>query len=451
MEPRTIAHGFLDFVNHAVTPFHAVAVAKRLLSGANFTELHEHETWTLSPGSKYFFTRNETSIYAFVIGREFSPLEGGFRCIGTHTDSPCPKLAPNSRQDSNGFLKLNVQLYGGGLWHSWFDRDLTVAGRILVRENERLESRLVHVKRPIINLPQLAIHLSSTRDKFEYDKENHVKPLLSTLLLEREKYPNGAKRHSQGLLELISQEINVPVSQIEDLELNVIDSNPSQITGLYEEFISSPRIDNLASTFCALTSISETDNNGKDIKLFAAFDHEECGSLSMQGADSSHADQTLRRILAVLPGDTAPDAVEAFYRRSFILSADMAHAQHPNYPEKHQSSHAPQMHQGVVIKNNANQRYASEAIGSTLLRTLGSRNNIKMQEFMVKNDSPCGTTIGPILAGQTGIRTADIGAPMLAMHSCREMMGTDDAYHYANFMKVFYSDSHDFAEGAALR
>jgi len=269
-------------------------------------------------------------------------------------------------------------------------------------------------------------------------------------VLENKHHPDGCKKHSQGLLELIAREINCDISHIFDLELNIIDSSPSIISGLYEEFISSGRIDNLASTYCAMKGISETDNSGKDIKMFIAFDNEECGSLSMTGADSAHVENSLRRILSTLPGEKSPDFIDAFFSRSFIISADMAHAVHPNFSEKHQSSHSPTMHGGVVIKTNPNTRYATEPVGASIVRCLAERNNIKTQEFIVRNDSPCGTTIGPILAGQTGIRVVDIGGPMWSMHSIREMMGTDDMHFYLNFMKAFYNDPHPLYEDASL-
>ncbi|CAG9310945.1 unnamed protein product [Blepharisma stoltei] len=450
METRLIAKGFLDFVNFSVSPFHAISRAKSSLLSSKFQELREHESWNLSPGGKYFFTRNESSIYAFSVGSQYTPHEGGFRIIGSHSDFPCPKLAPVSKYENEGFIKLNIQLYGGGLWHSWFDRDLTLAGRVIVSQNNQIHSKLLHIKRPIISIPQLAIHLTTNRENFEFNKETQFKPLLCTGKAEKENYPENNKRHAQGLLELISKEIGCKTEEILDLDLCIIDTAPAVLSGLYEEFISSARLDNLMSAYCSLQSLINSNTDGKDIKLLAAFDNEEVGSLSMQGANSIVAEQTFRRILETLPGNKKNDAIEGFFRRSLALSADMAHAVHPNYSDKHQTCHSPIVHGGVVIKANPNQKYATDPVGAAFIRTLAKKYSIPTQDFIVKNNSPCGSTIGPYIAGNTGIRVIDIGAPMLAMHSCREIMGVDDAYYYMKIMAAFYDDSQNYYEGALL-
>lgn len=450
MQGRAVAQGFLDFVNVSVTPFHAVHSSKTILANAGFQELMEHKPWKLEKGGKYYFTRNHSSIFAFVIGNGFGPETGAFRIIGTHTDSPCPKLAPASKVASSGFIKLNVMLYGGGLWNSWFDRDLTVAGRVVITKGERIETRLVHIKRPILAMPELAIHLTTNRDGFEYNKESHLKPLLCSLLVSNKSHPENTSKHSEGMLHLIAQELGCSVEEISDLELCVVDTQPSALTGLYQEFINSPRIDNLASTYCALQALAETDIEGKDIKFWAGFDNEEVGSVSIMGADSVITTNSLNRILTTLCPDMTGDFKEIVFRKSFALSADMAHALHPNYSEKHHPQHAPVMHGGVVLKMNANQRYATDFVGCTMIRAIAARHSIPLQEFIVKNDSPCGSTIGTMLAANTGIRVVDVGAPQFSMHSCREMMGTDDAYYYYSFMKAFFDDPHPVFDEAAL-
>ena len=450
MQGRAIAQSFIEFVNASVTPFHAVSTSRSLLQSSGFEELHEHKSWSLKLGGKYFFSRNQSSIFAFVVGKEFNSESGAFRIIGTHTDSPCPKLAPASKVSSGGFIKLNVMLYGGGLWNSWFDRDLTVAGRVVLSLGERIESRLIHIKRPILVIPELAIHLSSNREAFEYNKESHLKPVLCSLLASNKSHPDNSGKHPEGLLHLIAQELNCSVEDISDLDLCVVDTNPARLTGLYEEFISSPRIDNLASSFCALQALSETDTEGKDIKFWAGYDNEEVGSVSIMGADSVVTTNTMNRILTCLIPNGAADVKDVVFRKSFALSADMAHAQHPNYSEKHHPQHAPQMHKGVVLKMNANQRYATDFVGCSIVRALAARHSVPLQEYIVKNDSPCGCTIGTMLAATTGVRVVDVGAPQFAMHSCREMMGADDAFYYYSFMKAFFDDQHALNDEASF-
>lgn len=450
MQGRAIAQGFIEFVNSSVTPFHAVSTSKAHLQSSGFQELHEHQSWSLNKGGKYFFSRNQSSIFVFIVGKDFSAETGGFRIIGTHTDSPCPKIAPASKVTSGQFIKLNVMLYGGGLWNSWFDRDLTVAGRVVLNKGERIESRLIHIKRPILVMPQLAIHLSSNRDAFEYNKESHLKPILCSLLASNKSHPENEHKHSEGLLHLISQELSCNVEDISDLDLCVVDTNPARLTGLYEEFISAGRIDNLASSFCALQALSESDNEGKDIKFWAAYDNEEVGSVSIMGADSVVTSNTMNRILTCLCPEATGDFKDVVFRKSFALSADMAHGLHPNYQEKHHPQHAPLMHKGVVLKMNANQRYATDFVGCSIIRSLAARHSIPLQEYIVKNDSPCGSTIGTMLAAMTGVRVVDVGAAQFAMHSCREMMGTDDAYYYYSFMKAFFDDPHALNDEASF-
>ena len=299
-------------------------------------------------------------------------------------------------------------------------------------------------------MPELAIHLTTNRDGFEYNKEAHLKPLLCTLLTSAKSHPESSQKHFEGLLHLIAEEISCNVEEISDLELCVVDTNPAALTGLYEEFISSPRIDNLLSTYCALQALAETNNEGKDIKFWGAYDNEEVGSVSITGADSVITTNALNRILNSLCEDAKGDFKEIIFRKSFGLSADMAHAIHPNYTEKHHPQHAPAVHGGVVLKMNPNQRYATDFVGHSIVKSLASKHSIPIQDYIVKNDSPCGSTIGTFLAANTGIRIVDVGAPQFAMHSCRELMGTDDAYFYYSFMKAFYDDSSPLYDEASL-
>mmetsp|Transcript_32970 Transcript_32970/g.57910 ORF Transcript_32970/g.57910 Transcript_32970/m.57910 type:complete len:444 (+) Transcript_32970:3802-5133(+) len=442
MQSRAIAESFLEFVNYAVSPFHAVQFWKDKLSHRGFTELHEHVHWELTPGGKYFFSRNQSCLFAFIVGNQYDPAASAFRIIGTHTDSPCPKLAPHWLNKAGGFDRLNIQLYGGGIWHSWFDRDLTLGGRVIVEEDSTLQSKLIHIKRPILRIPNLAIHLTTERDSFTFNKESQFKPLFATAL--------GDENSEKNLLGLIAEEAGVSVESIRDLELCVVDAIPASLMGIHNEFISSPRLDNLMSTYCALSALLEASEDSKDINIAMSFDNEEVGSTSMMGADSIVPDQVLTRIIETLPGSLQSDSVFSFYRRSWMISADMAHGIHPNYSEKHQPDHAPHVQKGVVIKINANQRYATDHIGASVLRHLGKIANVPTQDFIVKNDSPCGSTIGPLMAAKTGIRVVDIGAPQFAMHSVREFMGTDDAHYYYHFMQAFYSRFQEISVPCAL-
>jgi aspartyl aminopeptidase len=392
--PR-VAEELVDYLNDSWTSFHACAESARMLTAAGFTRLSERDEWKLEPGGKYFFTRNSSSIVAFAVGEKYAP-GNGFNIIGAHTDSPCPKLKPVSAITKGGFLNVGVQTYGGGLWHTWFDRDLSVAGRVLLRRGKdggRLSHELVRVERPIIRIPTLAIHLDRNvnTEGFKLNIETHLAPVLSTAIkgeLEVETVRSGggegeaagagagegkkkgvkAKKpaHHPLLLAVLAEELGCDAHEIVDFELEVCDVQPSVIGGAAREFIYSGRLDNLASSFCALKALIEAGGGGSlkeetGVRMIALFDNEEVGSDSTAGAGGTVvADALTRTIQCLCGGEGAEEGLtQRTLRNSFLVSADMAHALHPNYMDKHEANHQPKMHQGVVVKHNANQRYAT--------------------------------------------------------------------------------------------
>eukprot|EP01027_Heterolobosea_sp_BB2_P008377 GEZU01012422.1.p1 GENE.GEZU01012422.1~~GEZU01012422.1.p1 ORF type:complete len:472 (-),score=159.64 GEZU01012422.1:1025-2440(-) len=450
-ESLPLARKFIDFVNKACTPFHAVdEIRKRLLS-SGFKQLYETDNWKLERNGRYFFTRNQSTICAFAVGGKYT-TGNGFKIVAAHTDSPDLKLKPVSAQSSQNYLQVGVQCYGGGLWHTWFDRDLTVAGRVLVEHpNENGQSTfkhtLVRVDRPILRIPTLAIHLNrEVSEGFKFNNENHLLPVLSTniqsQLGEDNKSATTKSRHHAVLLDILAKELNCKVEQIRDFELSVVDTQLSAIGGANNEFIFSPRLDNLLSCFCALEGLLEADQSvadDVDVRVIALFDNEEVGSDTAYGAGSSLMKDLIERINTLLATKDSPlDAYNTCISRSFIISADMAHAVHPNYPDKHQQNHRPEIHKGPVIKVNANQRYATTAPTSLVIQELAKRNKIPVQDFVIRNDMGCGSTIGNIMASGLGIRTVDIGNPQLSMHSIREMCGTIDLTYSACLIKAFF-------------
>lgn len=457
------AEGFLEFVNASPSPYHAVRSSIELLEGAGFIRLREDVDWgkELRPSSGYFTTRFGTSLLAFRTGSSFNKEDlCGFDVIGAHTDSPCFKVKPISKAGKAGYLQLGVETYGGGLWYSWFDRDLTVAGRIVVEDGGESKTVLVHVKRPLMRIASLAIHLNrEANSNFAPNTETHTAPILATEIKasleggkakeeesdEQKKKKNGDEKYHAALIGVLAEEIGCDPSAIKDMDLYIADSQPSAIGGLMKEFMFSPRLDNLASCYTSLRALVKTSLEGDDlvnktdrtVNMICLFDHEEIGSRSAQGACSPFLLDSMKRIVAVLERPTCLSSVLA---RSFIISADMAHAVHPNYVSKHEDKHCPALHKGVVIKTNQNQRYATNGYTGFVLREIASRRGIPTQEFVVRNDSPCGSTIGPIIAGGTGIRTVDVGMPQLAMHSCREMCGVDDFDHAIDLFAAFFAD-----------
>jgi len=444
MLPTHLALGrrFVDFVNASPTAFHAVDTSKKILNHSGFKQLSEKDKWTLEPNGKYYFTRNQSTIVAFAVGGKWKP-GNGLNMLGAHTDSPHLELKPNSLTEANGYLQVAIQTYGGGLWTTWFDRDLTIAGRVLVKRGETFVSELVHIQRPILRVPTLAIHLDrDSGNKLEFNKQTQLLPILATSIANQlNESPNiaGEKRLHPPLLHLLAEELKVSVADIKDFDLSVVDTQPAGLGGIFSEFIFSPRLDNLMMSFCGLTGLIESLEDPMVLKeetnvwALALFDHEEVGSESSHGAASPIVSELVKRISG------APDLVERATRQSFLISADMAHALHPNYADKHESGHKPALHKGVVIKTNTNQRYATTLESGFIIRELATRNNIPFQEFVVRNDVLCGSTIGPIISSRTGIRTVDIGNPQLSMHSIREMCGTSDVTHAVNLIKAFYS------------
>ncbi|KAJ8551511.1 hypothetical protein K7X08_021526 [Anisodus acutangulus] len=455
----SIVGDLLDYLNESWTQFHATAEAKRQLIAAGFHLLKENEQWDLQPGGRYFFTRNMSSLVAFAIGTKYS-IGNGFHVIAAHTDSPCLKLKPKSASTKSGYLMVNVQTYGGGLWHTWFDRDLSVAGRVILRADDgSFLHRLVKITRPLLRVPTLAIHLNRTvnQDGFKPNLETHLIPLLATKTenatadsTEKSNVSSSKDIHHQLLLKILSDELNCKIDDIVNVELNLCDTQPSCLGGANNEFIFSGRLDNLASSFCGLRALvdscalPEDLSNEIAIRMIALFDNEEVGSDSYQGAGAPTMFEAMRRITDCLSHQSAGESdFSRAIHHSFLVSADMAHGVHPNFVDKHEEHHRPELQKGLVIKHNANQRYATSGVTSFLFKEVARLHNLPTQDVVVRNDMGCGSTIGPILASGVGIRTVDCGIAQLSMHSVREMCGKEDidiAYkHFKAFYQTFSS------------
>lgn len=429
-----------EFLTDSSDPFHAVANCVKKLEAAGFIGLRKREPFAgkLAPGGKYYYTINHSTLVAFTVGERYV-AGNGFVVLGGHTDSPNLKVKPHSKKAQHGCLQLGVECYGGGLWHTWFDRDLGLSGRVLVRDVDGMISqKLVKLDHPVARVSTLCIHLQSPEERaaFQINKENHTIPIIGThTLLEQgseEQLNDWQNGHEPLLMKAIAEKIGIEVKDIADMELNLFDVQPASLGGIQTEFLNSARLDNLATVFCgteALIAHSADISDDEDICLLALFDHEEVGSQSAHGAGSPVMMEAIRRIsdsLSDTPGSLNPDLYSCCIRKSFIISSDMAHAIHPNYPAKHEANHSPKLNGGVVIKSNANQRYTTNAVTGYIVRELARGAGLPIQEFVVRNDCPCGSTIGPIISAGTGIRTVDIGMPQLSMHSCREVMGVID-------------------------
>jgi len=434
----------LNFINASPTPFHLVQQTESRLESAGFSKLNERDTWkgTVKTGGKYYYSRNKSTIIAFTVGEKYQP-GNEFKVIGAHSDSPVLKVKPNSHKSAHGYLQVGVECYGGGLWHTWFDRDLTLAGCVIVEKDGRFSRELVNLKRPLLRVPNLCIHLQSADERaaLKVNKENHLQPIISLVESSLNKEESTREKHSSALLSLLASELGVEAVAIKDLELTLCDTQQGATWGIKNEFLSSPRLDNQSHCYTGLTALlkhSECLSTDTGVSMLVCFDHEEIGSASAQGADSPVMSEAISRVLGCFHSND--EILKITLRNSFLVSADVAHAIHPNYAEKHERQHQPLLNKGTVIKTNSNQRYATNAETGFLIRELARRAGAPVQEFVVRNDCPCGSTIGPILSSRIGIRTVDLGIASLSMHSIRETMGCQDIETNIELFAQFYSD-----------
>ncbi|EJW87813.1 aspartyl aminopeptidase, partial [Wuchereria bancrofti] len=420
-EVRKAAKDFVVFLNKAVTPFHAVEESANRLKDAGFQELKEFEHWTIEPSKNI-------SSQTFAVGGKYRP-GNGYSMIVAHTDSPSLRVKPISKLCSDKYLQVGVSTYGGGIWRTWFDRDLSIAGQVIYKKAgfffwiTRLCKKLVNVDAPILFIPNLAIHFTcDSRNKFEFNNETNLRPIIATLATEN--LNKNAKEcsddvgvnsssvindHHMVFLNIIANAAGCEPDNILDLDLYLYDHQKATIGGVHEEFISGQRLDNLVGAYTCIAGLLNsvaTENalaDEENIRLAACYDNEECGSDSAQGAASSFTEWVLRRLAA---GDSRA-AFEEAIGKSFMISADQAHAVHPNYKEKHEECHRPDLHGGVVVKINANQRYATTATTHSVLKQIASLAGVPLQKVVVRNDMPCGSTVGPILSTRLAIQTVD--------------------------------------------
>lgn len=413
-DPPAAAVDFLEYVDGAPSPFHAVAITTARLIEAGYTRLREDEEWgvpgesgsKVQPGGKYFITRNQSALVAFSVGGAYKP-GNGVAAVAAHTDSPCLKVKPRSALKKGGCLAVGVQTYGGGIWHTWFDRDLGVAGRAVVRGDDgAVRSSLVRIDRPLMRVPTIAIHLDREVNSvgMKINNEDHLAALLATEAVDALTRSAagvdacaGGGDHHPGLVEALADELGCEPEAIVDFELCLYDVQGSAIGGLHNEFIYAPRLDNLMSCYTGLRGLLEADaddsfKSDPCIRMLACFDNEEVGSNSMAGAGSSMLAEVFTRL-------ATPALAPIAARRSLLVSADMAHALHPNYPGRHSDLHKPSMQGGLVLKHNANQRYATMSHSAYFIREAAKIAKAPVQEFVVRQDMACGSTVRAALPG----------------------------------------------------
>ena len=413
----------IEFIDASSTSFHAVENLKNNLLAQSYQELKEVESWSLAQNGKYFVTRADGSIILFKTPKNWNPAYK-FHIIGAHTDSPCLKLKNNPISTKEGYQLLNIEIYGGVLLTSWFDRDLYFGGRLII-ENEKgqLEQRIVKVEKRL-RIPRLAIHLDRgvNKEGFKPNPQEHMFPVIGL-------------DNNLNFEDWLQKETGV-TGTILSWDLFLFDAEKSSFGGASNEFVYAPRLDNLASVHASFEAIKLADDSDNTVQMAAYFQHEEIGSESQNGANSNFLEATLKRIHA-----TVSSSEESFFTtiaNSFFISADMAHAVHPNYGNKHDANHRPAIGLGPVIKSNANMRYATDAFSIAKFKQWCNTAKVPFQDFCSRNDIGCGSTIGPMTAAKLGIPTIDVGNPMLSMHSIREMCGVQDHDYIIDVFTAFY-------------
>ena len=426
--------GLLHFLQQSPTPFHAVSNMAVLLDETGFQRLDSSNSWNLQKNSRYYVSRNDSALIAFKTGAGDLP-DSGFRIAGAHTDSPCLKIKPHADVSSQGYAQLGVEVYGGALLHPWFDRDLSIAGRVNYENVDgSISSILVDLKDPVAFIPSLAIHLDTkANDGRLINKQKELPPILLQLDAD-EKF-----NFDDYLLEHLETELGcLNVGAILSHELLLYDTHAPALVGLRKQFISSARLDNLLSCYVALHSLIESKD--ETASVLVCNDHEEVGSISASGAEGPFLKSILQRMLESEDQSEGSSAAsfDRAIQNSVLLSVDNAHGVHPNFPDKHDIAHSPMLNAGPVIKINANQRYASNSESIALLKSICNRLDISHQSFVMRSDMACGSTIGPITSALLGISTVDIGIASFAMHSIRESAGIADVESMGSLIQAFF-------------
>jgi aspartyl aminopeptidase len=415
-----------EFIDGSPTPFHAVANIAGLFREAGFQALSEAENWSLKQGEKYFVTRNGSSIIAFVAGSE-DLAESGIRMAGAHTDSPCLMVKPQPEMLNNKYFQLGVEVYGGALLNPWFDRDLSLAGRLVYSDaGGQLKQKLVNFDEAIAIIPSLAIHLDRTANKDRtINSQTDIPPIL---MLADEK---------TDFRELLAERFLDDSEKVMDYELCFYDVQGAATIGLNKEFFAAARLDNLLSCFVATKALINADTSCTSVLV--CNDHEEVGSVSSVGADGPFLESVVDRLCNDLCTDGRASDKARVLDGSLLISCDNAHAVHPNFAAKHEAGHKPALNGGPVIKVNSNQRYATNGVTASLFRQLCAEVDVPVQSFVTRTDLGCGSTIGPVTAAKLGIPTLDVGIPQLAMHSCRELTGTLDPERLSRVLTQFFN------------
>lgn len=426
---NTVIADLKDFITEATSPYHVVAKSKQLLDQAGFTELTFHTGWNLENGGRYYTIPYGTTLYAFTIGEESSNLPS-LRIATAHTDHPCFHIKPYPEIKEHNYLKVNTETYGGPILNTWLDRPLSVAGKVCLKSDCIMQPKTVlfDAKVPLLTIPNLAIHINREVNKgIELNKQTDLNPIIGMM--------NQSLNKDHFFIEFLAKQLQVDPDEILDFDLSIYNCEEPTVLGMNEEFFSSPRLDNLTSVMACVNSIIH-DENEKDIHVIALYDNEEIGSRTKQGADSSLSNMLLEKIYTSL-GHGKASLYNAYFN-SMILSVDVAHCLHPNYVAKNDITSYCELGKGIVFKLDSTQKYAYDTEAVAILEQICLAHNVKYQKFVNRSDMTSGSTLGSIISSWIPIKTVDIGVPLLAMHSARELMGIQDQIELENGIKSFF-------------
>lgn len=431
MEVKSFAREVIEFIDESPSTYHVVKNCSDILDENGFERIMPREKWEIKKGGKYFLKKSSSTIIAFTVGEDFD-VKNGFKIFGAHTDSPCFRIKPNPEMVTENVVRLNTEVYGGPILSTWFDRPLSIAGRVIVKGEDSFFPRTVKIKidEPLLTIPNLAIHQNrEVNNGVKIDKQNDVLPVISLINKNFER---------EGYLErIILEKTGIKKEDIIDFDLYLYATEKGCLLGANEEFMSSPKIDNLASVYTGLIGLLEAEENQDRINIFVAFDNEEIGSATKQGADSNYLLNTLERISLAL-GLSRGDFLQML-ESSYILSADAAHAAHPAHLGKTDPTNRGKINEGISIKISAKQKYTSDGYSIAVIKQLIEGTEIQIQPFVNESNELGGSTIGPISSTHLDIDGVDLGVPMLAMHSVRELCGIFDVFYLKELAKEFFS------------
>jgi len=431
MEVKSFAREVIEFIDESPSTYHVVKNCSDILDENGFERIMPREKWEIKKGGKYFLKKSSSTIIAFTVGEDFD-VKNGFKIFGAHTDSPCFRIKPNPEIVTENVVRLNTEVYGGPILSTWFDRPLSIAGRVIVKGENSFFPRTVKIKidEPLLTIPNLAIHQNrEVNNGVKIDKQNDVLPVISLINKNFER---------EGYLErIILEKTGIKKEDIIDFDLYLYATEKGCLLGANEEFMSSPKIDNLASVYTGLIGLLEAEENQDRINIFVAFDNEEIGSATKQGADSNYLLNTLERISLAL-GLSRGDFLQML-ESSYILSADAAHAAHPAHLGKTDPTNRGRINEGISIKISAKQKYTSDGYSIAVIKQLIEGTEIQIQPFVNESNELGGSTIGPISSTHLDIDGVDLGVPMFAMHSVRELCGIFDVFYLKELAKEFFS------------